>query len=103
MPNAVFKGSVGIPKFNDLQECPYCGSKTFYVRQHAEGTIVFRFCPDGSEADNEDMYSALITSEGIKVYCDDCQKYLGNRKNGKISSGAFKELIKKEGDKNDKG
>ncbi len=96
MKDSVFKGTLGFPKFKDLKNCPFCGSDTFYVRQHAEGTVIFRFCPDGSEADNEDMYNTVTFTRGSNVYCDDCQKFLGNRKTGKLSSGAVRAICKKE-------
>lgn len=92
MQDSVFKGALGFPKFKDLKNCPFCGSNTFYVRQHAEGTVIFRFCPDGSEADNEDMYNTVSLTEGINVYCDNCQRFIGNRNTGKLSSGAVKAL-----------
>lgn len=44
--------------FSDLTQCPFCGCNGFYVRQHAEGTVIYHHSFDGSESDNNDMISA---------------------------------------------
>lgn len=86
-------------KFSDLTECPFCGCDVVYVRQHAEGTIKYHFSLDGSEADNNDIYSTLNVTGGKNVYCSQCNRFLGNCETKKISIPALKEFLKKEEEK----
>lgn len=102
MENTSFKNEDKIITFGDLWECPICGCDTFYVKQHAEGIIKYRFCADGSEADNEDMYDTLTVTGGKRVYCCDCNSYLGNCENNKISTKALNALLAK-GEKSQNG
>ena len=46
--------------FSDLTQCPFCGCDGFYVRQHAEGTVIYHHSFDGSEFDNNDIGYILI-------------------------------------------
>lgn len=53
--------------FSDLTQCPFCGCDGFYVRQHAEGTVIYHHSFDGSESDNNDMYNGLIITGGKEL------------------------------------
>ena len=64
--------------FSDLTQCPFCGCNGFYVRQHAEGTVIYHHSFDGSESDNKDMYNGLNVTGGKRAYCSQCNKFLGN-------------------------
>lgn len=82
--------------FSDLTQCPFCGCNGFYVRQHAEGTIIYHHSFDGSESDNKDMYNGLNVTGGKRAYCSQCNKFLGNCETNKISLPALKALLKNE-------
>ena len=64
--------------FSDLTQCPFCGCNGFYVRQHAEGTVIYHHSFDGSESDSQ------------------CNKFLGNCETNKISLPALKAFLKNE-------
>lgn len=86
-----------IMKFSDLTECPFCGCDEFYTTQYVYGTIHYRSRFDGTEADNSDLYEGLRNDKrGGRIYCEDCNKFLGNRKNNTLSKAAEKALIKKK-------
>lgn len=73
-------------KFSDLTECPFCGGKEFYATEYVYGTIRFRRQFNGEEADNSDLYDGLrVKPSSGRVYCDECNKFLGNQKNNTIS------------------
>lgn len=86
----------GFYQFTDLDKCPFCGCDTFYVKYHAEGTLIYCFHPDGSEADNENMYDDLTITGGKRVYCFKCNAFLGNIETNKLSIPAVKALCEKE-------
>lgn len=102
MENSSFINEGKFITFGDLRECPICGCDTFYVNYHAEGRTIYRFYADGSEADNEDMYEALNFTGGKKVYCFQCNSYLGNCETNKISTKALNALLAK-GEKSQNG
>lgn len=83
-----------ITKFSDLKCCPYCGCDTFYINNYAKGTLRQRYCPNGEEVDNEDIYDNLSIHYGKRVYCDNCNNYLGNKEIDKISTNALNEYLK---------
>ena len=89
----------GIYQLSDLDKCPFCGSGTFFVKLHAEGTIFFRINPDGSEENNENMYDTLTLTEGKRVYCFKCKSFLGNKETNKLSTPALIILCEKRDDK----
>lgn len=65
-------------KFSDLKCCPFCGNDEFYEKQYAKGPIYFNMRFDGEETHNETMYDSLTTIQSGRVYCNHCEKYLGN-------------------------
>lgn len=85
----------GFYQLTDLDKCPFCGCDTFYVRYHAEGALKYRIRPDGSETENDNMYDTLLLTGGKRVYCDGCDKYLGNKELNKLSTPAFISLCEK--------
>lgn len=86
----------GIYQLTDLEKCPFCGCDTFYVIYHAEGTLKYRIRPDGSDAKNDDLYDTLLLTGGKRVYCDGCNKYLGDKAINKLSTPALLELCNNE-------
>ena len=85
-----------ISQYSDLDKCPFCGSETFYLKHHAEGTLKYCFHPDGSEGNNENMYNDLILTGGKRVYCFGCDAFLGNVETNKLSIPAVKALCEVE-------
>lgn len=82
--------------FSKLTECPFCGCDEFYTKEYVYGTMRCRSRFDGKEADNSDLYDGLSLKESSgRIYCDNCNKFLGNRKNNTLSKAAEKALIKK--------
>ena len=81
-------------KFEKLTCCPFCGCDQFYEKQYARGTVIFRTRYDGEETDNSEMYDSLTFESSGRVYCDNynCNKYIGNRKTGKVSIEVQKHL-----------
>lgn len=58
-------------------QCPFCGGKEFYVKQHASGPIYYCFNGDGTEADNTEMYRSVDVVYSSKYcYCSRCKKRL---------------------------
>ena len=39
-----------------IQQCPYCGSKEYYIKQSYKGTCNYVIRFDGKEADNGDIH-----------------------------------------------
>lgn len=89
---------IDLQKFNldKLKECPFCGCKIFYTKYRVEGTSVYRFRNDGKEVDNEDMYSCLNQTGGKRVYCNNCNSYLGNAETNKISSSVLSAIEERD-------
>lgn len=84
-------------KLSELSECPFCGYDEFYETEYVYGTTRWRSRFDGKEADNSDLYDGLrIKDSSGRIYCDNCNKFLGNRKNNTLSKAAEKALIQNE-------
>lgn len=55
--------------------CPYCGSKEYYIQQHASGEMSWRMRFDGEEADNGGYYESLkIKTTSQYAWCTNCGK-----------------------------
>ena len=65
-------------RFSELKCCPYCGGEEFYEKRYARGPVWFFMGFDGREADNTEMYSQLSYEGSGRVYCAECDRYLGN-------------------------
>lgn len=85
----------GFYQFTDLDKCPFCGCDTFYVKYHAEGTLKYRIRPDGSDAKNDDLYDTLLLTGEKRVYCFNCNIFLGNKDTNKLSTPALISLCEK--------
>ena len=81
-------------KFSNLKSCPFCGSEEYYEVRRASGYVIFNMRFDGKEANNESMYDNLDYNYGQKVYCSQCEAYLGNQVTNKIGSEALKAYVK---------
>lgn len=82
-------------KFSELKFCPFCDNDVFYTKETVTGTINFNERFDGYEADNTEMYDSLSFTEGVRCYCRNCNKYLGNRKTDELSKQCIKKLKNK--------
>lgn len=89
-------------KFSELTECPWCGSEEFYTHEYARGQIFFTERFDGGEADNTEMYSLLDFSYGVKAFCEDCGRYLGNRKKDTVGKAAEKQIANRRAEHGEK-
>lgn len=59
----------------NISECPYCGSKEYYWKQHISGRGIYNNSFDGSEPDNSAMYDNMQeTPLGKFAYCCKCDK-----------------------------
>lgn len=72
-------------KFAELRCCPFCGGEEFIEKRWAAGPIWYCMRFDGKEADNSEMYSMLTHKGSGRVYCADCDRYLGNMDTGDVS------------------
>lgn len=80
-----------IHSVNDLKCCPFCGNDQYYQHMYVQGSGIYHSCFDGSyEADNTEMYSGLVHTMGVKIYCNNCEEYLGNLNTGELSAKAKK-------------
>lgn len=76
----------------DLKCCPFCGGKEFYEKQYATGFIYYRMRFDGKEANNEQMYDQLKITYSGRIYCEHCNRYLGNIIENTLSKAVLKKL-----------
>lgn len=83
-------------KFTKLKCCPFCGSEEFYERRRAYGTVCYNMRFDGKEADNSCMYDSLNYSWNGKVWCAECDRYLGNQNENKVGVEAERAYKKQE-------
>ena len=86
-------------KFKDLTECPFCGFDEYYGKYYTYGTIRMYSHYDGKfqSVSNADMYESLTTrNDSGRMYCGNCDRYIGNIYTDKISSAAEKVFLKKE-------
>lgn len=74
--------------FTELTCCPFCGNEEFYTKQQFRGGCWYNERFDGNEADNTEMYDGLLSYGGDKAYCNNCNKYLGNRTLNSVSRKA---------------
>lgn len=80
-------------KLSELKCCPFCGNDEYYQHMYVTGSCVFNIRFDGSDdADNTEMYAGLTHTMGAKVYCNGCDKYLGNLNTNTLSNDV-KQLI----------
>lgn len=71
--------------FTELTCCPFCGNEEFYTKLQFRGSCWYNERFDGNEADNTEMYDGLLSYGGDKAYCNNCNKYLGNRTKNIVS------------------
>lgn len=58
-----------------IEECPYCGSKEFYINQRVGGCIEYHYRFDGDEGENGQLHESLTyTDIGKFAYCSCCRK-----------------------------
>lgn len=70
---------------------PICGNDQYYQHIYVQGSGICHSCFDNSDdADNIEMYSGLMHTMGAKIYCNKCNKYLGNLNSNKLSIEAQK-------------
>ena len=81
-------------EFSDLKSCPFCGSEEYYNRCTVKGIVQLNMRFDGEETDNECMYDNLEYYGSQKVYCRQCNAYLGNQVTNKISGDALNAYVK---------
>ena len=81
-------------KFEELTCCPFCGCDQYYEKQYARGPVIFRMRYDSEQADNSEMYDSIDFTFSGRVYCDNCDQYLGNRITSDLSVAARKALKK---------
>lgn len=62
----------------ELKLCPHCGSaKGFFTKDRISGSTITKFNYDKTEYDNSEMYDGICHTLGKKMYCLDCEKYIG--------------------------
>ena len=83
-------------KFSDLKCCPFCGGEEFYERRRAVGPVTYYFRFDGEEANNSEMYSCLSYSGSGRVWCAECDSYLGNYETDVVGVRAERQYYLKE-------
>lgn len=79
-------------KFSKLEYCPFCGSEEVYEKRYARGPVWYQLRFDGKEADNTEMYEGLSFECSGRVYCNECNKYLGNIDKNIVSAAVAKKL-----------
>lgn len=79
-------------KFSDLKCCPFCGSEEFCEKRYARGPVRYYLRFDGKEADNSEMYSSLSYGGSDRVYCAECDRYLGNPDRNTVSAAVSRLL-----------
>ena len=61
----------------NMKECPYCGSKEFYIKQSYRGICALNLRFDMKEAENTDMYAnAEHTDISKYAHCSNCNEQL---------------------------
>lgn len=83
-------------KFTDLKYCPFCGCEEFYEKRRTTGTVTYYMRFDGDEADNSCMYEGLEYTWNGKVWCAECDRYLGNQDDNKVGVEAERAYRKKD-------
>lgn len=83
-------------KFTELSCCPFCGCEEFFEKRWASGPVWYSMRFDGGEGDNSEMYSALTYRGTGRVYCVECDRYLGNVDTGEVSVKVAR-MIEKRG------
>ena len=81
--------------FKDLTECPFCGYDKYYGKYFTYGTVHMYSKYDGKfqSSANSEAYDNLITrKDSGRMYCGNCNRYIGNIYTDKISSAAEKAL-----------
>ena len=96
-----FIGLFGIEKegenmnFKDLTECPFCGYDEYYGKYFTYGTVHMYSKYDGKfqSSANSEAYDNLITrKDSGRMYCGDCNRYLGNIYTNELSKSAERAL-----------
>lgn len=64
----------------NIKECPYCGCKTYYIKQHYFGDCHYHFSYNAQEqdsVDNGDMWeTASFRNTSKYAWCSNCDKKL---------------------------
>ncbi|WP_159723151.1 hypothetical protein [Enterococcus sp. CSURQ0835] len=63
----------GVEMLLPINECPYCGSTTFFRKDYMSGSSCY-YASSLGEADNSYMHDNLLTTEGKWWYCAECEK-----------------------------
>lgn len=79
-------------KFTELKCCPFCGSEEFYEKRYARGPVWYFSRFDGGDADNSEMYSQLSYEGSGRVYCAECDRYLGNSDRNTVSKAVERKM-----------
>lgn len=81
--------------FSALRCCPYCGCEEYYEKMTVSGISIFRSRFDGEEAENTEMYDGLDFHGSGRVYCSECNMYLGNHQKDIVGLKAEKAVESK--------
>ena len=95
---ATENGRLTMIKFSELTNCPFCGWKEFFTKDYIYGPSTYYQRFDGLEADNTEMYECTTTEKGVRAYCGNCGKYLGNTATDKIGKAALKAYFEEYGE-----
>ena len=82
--------------FWELKCCPFCGCEEYYERRRATGIVRYYMRFDGKEANNSEMYGDLEYDCSGRVWCCDCDAYLGNIETDTVGVKAERAYKKQE-------
>ena len=82
-------------KFTELENCPFCGCEEYFEKSRLTGYVQYFIRFDGEETDNSNMYDTTRTMPNGKVYCGECERYLGNYITDTLSAAAAKKVLRK--------
>lgn len=61
----------------NIKECPYCGSKEYYIKQSFKGSCNYYIRFDGKEIENGEMHDNTQYKNTSKyAWCAECHKRL---------------------------
>ena len=83
-------------KLSDLTCCPFCEAETgYYENIYLHGSTHHYSGYDGefNSSLNSEMFDSLLSNYSGRVYCQECNKYIGNHFTDRLSKAA-KDAIK---------